>query len=664
MRSEFSLVVVATAFCVVVALSGTAHSDSLISSFNNFTSDALYNSWNSATIVSGPDSYSVTATGYGSNYKYIGLPGIIGAGNADLELMINLSGPPAADGELGPIVDLIDGDGTRYSYRWYGQTLGSHLLSSPVESPYSVISAGSTAGLNLNTLTHMHMQLDPGGLGTSGAYTVEWENLNLTGFDPDPGQDPYPNPEQPKVYMHYMPWFETPDTLGPNQWGYHWKFQNQNPNIVDSEGRRQIASHFYPKIGPYASSDPDVIEYHLLSMKMAGVDGVLIDWYGVQGANGDVGSLLINSNALIDKVDDFGLEFGVVLEDRFSTTAIGNGVPDINKAKSNVAYLRDNYFNNPQYIRMGTGNDPLLLNFGPITFDQESQWSQILAEAGGDVAFATLWGQSGKAGTSADGEYAWPTEDEALDNYFDLMEAFYQGSAPNLTVSGGLAFPGFVDFYQEGGVGEVVNFKIPHDNGQTLANTLNLASQYSSDFDFIQLATWNDFGEGTIIEPTVETGFKYLEQLQEFTGVPYGEAELQLVFDLYRARKEFSGNPAMQALLDQASAHLAALEIADARAIIEAIYLPGDFDGDGEDNGLDFLAWQRQAGSTGLYPLNTLAADGNGDGVVDGKDLAIWESHYGWVAPLGAASTVPEPASAVLLGSSVIAGFFTRRRHG
>ena len=59
-----------------------------------------------------------------------------------------------------------------------------------------------------------------------------------------------------KVYMHYMPWFETPATLGGSNWGYHWKFNNQNPNIVDAAGKRQIASHYYPKIGPYASSDP------------------------------------------------------------------------------------------------------------------------------------------------------------------------------------------------------------------------------------------------------------------------------------------------------------------------------------------------------------------------------------------------------------------------
>jgi hypothetical protein len=27
----------------------------------------------------------------------------------------------------------------------------------------------------------MHMQLDPGGFGTTGAYTITWENLRLTG---------------------------------------------------------------------------------------------------------------------------------------------------------------------------------------------------------------------------------------------------------------------------------------------------------------------------------------------------------------------------------------------------------------------------------------------------------------------------------------------------
>lgn len=162
-----------------LALSSPAMGDATITTFDNFTSDALYASWASATIASGPTSYAITATGYGSNYKYIGEPAILGAGNTHLELKVTLSGPAPADGQLGPIISLIDGDGTYANYAWFGQTLGSHTLTMAVDSPSWISAAGTTPGLDLSTLMHMHMQLDPGGFATSGAYTVSFENLNL-----------------------------------------------------------------------------------------------------------------------------------------------------------------------------------------------------------------------------------------------------------------------------------------------------------------------------------------------------------------------------------------------------------------------------------------------------------------------------------------------------
>ena len=68
------------------------------------------------------------------------------------------------------------------------------------------------------------------------------------------------------------------------------------------------------------------------------LNGLLIDWYGVQGTNGNLVRLLDNSNAIFDMAGDFGLEFGVTFEDRFLTTTHGSGAPDVNKAKANVAY--------------------------------------------------------------------------------------------------------------------------------------------------------------------------------------------------------------------------------------------------------------------------------------------------------------------------------------
>jgi hypothetical protein len=208
-------------------------------------------------------------------------------------------------------------------------------------------------------------------------------------------------------------------------------------------------------------------------------------------------------------------------------------------------------------------------------------------------------------------------------------------------------------------VGDIIPFDIPHDNGQVLANTLNLANQNANKIDFLQLATWNDIGEGTMFEPTVETGYSYLLQLQEFTGVTYGESELELIFQLYRARKEFTGNSTKQALLEQASQLLSNLEVDEARSIIDSVLTPGDFNGDGNVDGRDFLVWQRQVGQTGYYPLQQKDADTNADGIVDSADLALWHEYYGYANPLSgltAGLAIPEPVSLtyLLLGMTLL----------
>src|SRR6476620_7949926 len=329
----------------------------------------------------------------------------------------------------------------------------------------------------------------------------------------------------PMLYMHYMPWFQTPSSLGGTNganWGLHWTMSTQNPNIVDASGKRQIASHYYPKIGPYDSTDPNVLEYHLLLMKYSGVDGALVDWYGVQGWNGDVGSLLTASNAFINKTDSFGIKFGVVAEDRFWTVSSTNSTPDIGKAQANMAYVGSNYVNQSNYIKAGPTNSPLLPIFGPITFTSSSQWNQILPSIGVDPEFLTLPGKSFMAGSNSDGEYAWPAQTANTSDHLTKLRSFYS-SAPLLKTAGGVAYPWFNDFYAEGGWCCHL-FTIPDNNGQTLIDTLNLYNEWNTgaragNLNFLQLATFNDFGEGTMFEPTVENGFKYLDELQTFYGV-------------------------------------------------------------------------------------------------------------------------------------------------
>lgn len=189
MHKIMNRLTVAAAICVMTMTFGTAQAQVVVSTFDTFFENALYASWAApeAIINSGPESYSVTATGYGSNWTYIEGTVEPAAGSTHLELDIALSGPAEADGFLGPIITLVDADNTRHSYAWYGQTLGDHLLTMPVTSPTIMASPGTVPGLDLDALVHMHMELDPGEYGTSGAYTVEWKNLNLITVEGQPG---------------------------------------------------------------------------------------------------------------------------------------------------------------------------------------------------------------------------------------------------------------------------------------------------------------------------------------------------------------------------------------------------------------------------------------------------------------------------------------------
>ncbi|MEZ5433855.1 MAG: hypothetical protein R3F31_22355 [Verrucomicrobiales bacterium] len=84
-----------------------------------------------------------------------------------------------------------------------------------------------------------------------------------------------PGESEPLILAHFMPWYGSKDSGG--RWGWHWTMGHFDPDRVRWDGRREIASHDYPLIGPYDSGDSDVLECQVLLMKIAGIDGVIID---------------------------------------------------------------------------------------------------------------------------------------------------------------------------------------------------------------------------------------------------------------------------------------------------------------------------------------------------------------------------------------------------
>lgn len=358
-----------------------------------------------------------------------------------------------------------------------------------------------------------------------------------------------------KVWVHYMPWFEDKTTSDNGEWGQHWTMANKNPDLTDENGQRHIASHYYPLIGPYASSDTDVLEYHFLLMKYAGVDGILIDWYGTRELY-DYPLIKRNTEVIVSVLEKVGLAFAIVYEDQTLRDEMDGDAQRIDQAVLDMQYLEENFFEEDHYIRID--GKPLLMTFGPQTIKAPADWNSVFGSMNEKPMFFPLYGHSSLTNNAeypnAVGEYIW-VDGTSMEVKYERKDNFEQ-------YIGG-AYPGFNDFYKEGGWGNSVLNDIDHENGKLLERLLAMAQD--NQMEYLQLITWNDFGEGTMIEPTAEFQYTFLECIQDFTGVDYDKSSLEAIYSYYILKKQLAGDSKAQKQLAQVFYYLISLQ--DEKAI-------------------------------------------------------------------------------------------------
>lgn len=366
-----------------------------------------------------------------------------------------------------------------------------------------------------------------------------------------------------KVYVHYMPWFYSKEQDG--FWGQHWTMTNRNPDVLNEDGTRQIASHYYPLIGPYSSNDNDLQEYHLLLMKLSGIDGVIFDWYGSRDVH-DFESIKKSTESFITEIEDVGLKFSIMYEDKSTQPLTGRRVSSgsIAAATADLQYISKKYFPSKSYLK--ANNKKLVFLFGPNYIDDPADWDLIASGLSFEPTFMTLWKASDRVGATAYGEFSWIDR-----NHLETLNGYYQYAQQNNIVTVGGAYPRFNDYYYEGGwrPDTSEDWQIDSNGTQTLEETLALTDAYP--VEFVQLITWNDFGEGTMIEPTKEYGYSSLESIQKYTGVPYGVNELKIPYKLYQLRKKYKDNSRIQKLLDYVYQSIYALKLSKADRVLTII---------------------------------------------------------------------------------------------
>lgn len=379
------------------------------------------------------------------------------------------------------------------------------------------------------------------------------------------------------LLMHYMPWYETPATRG--RWGTHWKGHGgeHQPDRLDTNGLPDIWSHYHPLIGLYDSTDPDVLECHLLQMRLAGINGVIVDWYGIYDY-GDFHSIHDATRAMFEAARRFGMTFAVCYEDRTVDLLVNHwrkfpAEEAAGHLANTFAWMQENWFQAPHYHRHQ--GRPLVLNFGPIyqPFLSPAPWEAAVASLPvRPLRFSLhhLWRQAG-----ADGGFSWihhePWEGDHPPRqqvYNRIRETFtyFTTNAAEAIVS---AFPGYNDVYVQS------HRELDHRHGDTLRETLQVA--LAGPWPMIQLVTWNDYGEGTMIEPTHEFGYSFLEIIQAARRAEQGEAfrftaeDLRLPARLLALRQ---GGALPAAPLEAIADLLRQGRCADARAALDRLAAP------------------------------------------------------------------------------------------
>ena len=362
--------------------------------------------------------------------------------------------------------------------------------------------------------------------------------------------------ERPRVLAHYMPWFEAkPHSPG---WGWHWTMNHFDPEKKADDGRREIASHFYPRIGPYDSGDTAVLEYHLLSMRMAGIDGVIVDWYGLTDFR-DYAVLHHNTTRLLEQAERLGMKFVICYEDQTISALVEAkrvaAADRVAHVVKEIEWLGKYWFKSPSYLLLD--DKPVMLSFGRDGLTAE-EWSRCIEQ----LSFPVAYFSQSQRRPAAIGGFDWPVPGDPV----GTMTRFYE-ALPSWSAAIPVAYPRFVDIYAEAGVGDSYG-QLADDGGRSFRQMLRRGLQ--SGAAIVQLATWNDWGEGTMVEPSREFGLRDLEIIQGLIAADLGftAADLELPYQLYQARQ---GAVAPPEKLDEIAMLVAACKVSEARQLLDGL---------------------------------------------------------------------------------------------
>jgi len=318
------------------------------------------------------------------------------------------------------------------------------------------------------------------------------------------------------VLAFYYAWYGNPDVS--DKWVHwnHWIMNmttrkiigKHNPDSIVS-GRRDVGAAHYPSLGLYDSNDESVILTHLKWAKDVGIDGFIVSWWGINSF----------SDKALKKILDATEKSGLDIKITVYYESVGLTKRPINDVIEDFEYLIKNYGYRPAFLKFD--KKPVIFVYA-VGIKKPEFWRDV---------FETLRKRGIKCifiGDMFDKKYAIYFDGIHIYNPIRIVKHFeplfkdysYKELGPSLgdalyLMASSIAkkyeillFTTVLPGYDDRKVRVPGNY-LDRYNGYTYNLTWIAALKVNP--HGVLICTWNEWHEGTEIEPSVEYGKRYLE---------------------------------------------------------------------------------------------------------------------------------------------------------
>ncbi len=345
--------------------------------------------------------------------------------------------------------------------------------------------------------------------------------------------------KKPMLFANYYTWYST--NTGPNQTWTHWvrhpvademnKEAKRTGKVAERLEPTDIASVFWPLVGPYSSNDKEIVRWHIRLAKAAGIDAFMVDWWGPQGWGLVPGLTRISFEEVVLPIASEE-NFKVALLDetaQFTTLSTSKewAATYLKKFKDHTAYLKVD--GRPVYYIYQVAFDPSLTpnKFAELKSYVEERvgpvyWMvEAISNSNDDFRIPAEWRPVvGLESFSFYGTFSiFPahTYDHLTARYAKVVKQAHD-SGKKMCVP---VHPGHNNLNE----GNPKHYEMPRRDGHTFRDYLRAASD--SKADYVMVTSFNEWPESTVIEPSSSWAdpYQYLKILAEWKGVEFRAPE-------------------------------------------------------------------------------------------------------------------------------------------